>query len=42
VMATGNHFWLDIVAGIIVAIVAGAIVNRKHIRRLTSPAPAPA
>jgi membrane-associated phospholipid phosphatase len=40
VMATGNHFWLDIVAGIVVAIVAGAIVNRKHIRRVISPAPA--
>ena len=25
VMATGNHFWLDIAAGILVAIVAGAI-----------------
>jgi membrane-associated phospholipid phosphatase len=42
VMATGNHFWLDIVAGIIVAIVAGTIVNRKHIRRVVSPTPAPA
>ena len=27
-MATGNHFWLDIAAGILVAIVAGAIVYR--------------
>jgi len=26
VMATGNHFWLDIAAGIAVAIVAGAVV----------------
>ncbi len=41
VMATGNHFWLDIVAGIFVAIIAGAIVLRKQIRRAFSPAPAP-
>jgi len=41
VMATGNHFWLDIVAGIIVAIIAAAIINRKHLwRRVSSPAPA--
>lgn len=37
VMATGNHFWLDIAAGILVALVAGAIVYRaalfKHLRR---------
>lgn len=42
VIATGNHFWLDIVAGIIVAIVAAAIINQKQIRRLFSPPPAPA
>jgi membrane-associated phospholipid phosphatase len=41
VMATGNHFWLDIVAGIFVAVIAGAIVLRKNIRRFFSPAPAP-
>jgi membrane-associated phospholipid phosphatase len=40
VMATGNHFWLDIVAGIVVAMAAAAIVNRKYIRRIVSPAPA--
>jgi membrane-associated phospholipid phosphatase len=43
VMATGNHFWLDIVAGILVATVAGAVVNHKHVRRLVArvrPAPA--
>ena len=28
VMATGNHFWLDIAAGILVAGVAGAVVYR--------------
>ena len=33
-MATGNHFWLDIVAGIVVALVAAAIVNHKHVRAL--------
>jgi membrane-associated phospholipid phosphatase len=37
VMATGNHFWLDIAAGILVAAVAGAIVYRPW-RRLR-PAP---
>ena len=41
VIATGNHFWLDIVAGIVVALVAAAIINRKHLfRRTVSPAPA--
>jgi membrane-associated phospholipid phosphatase len=40
VIATGNHFWLDIVAGIVVALVAAAIVNRKYLRRTVSPAPA--
>jgi membrane-associated phospholipid phosphatase len=35
VMATGNHFWLDVVAGIAVAALAGAIVYRKAlVRRL--------
>lgn len=28
VMATGNHFWLDVAAGILVALVVGAIVYR--------------
>ena len=36
VMATGNHFWLDIVAGWIVAAVAAAIVFRAPIRRLVA------
>jgi len=43
VMATGNHFWLDIVAGILVATVAAAVVNHKHLRRFVArvrPAPA--
>src|SRR6266511_2662289 len=34
VMATGNHFWLDIVAGIVVALVALAIVHRRRLTRL--------
>jgi membrane-associated phospholipid phosphatase len=33
VMATGNHFWLDVAAGILVAAIAGAIVYRPW-RRL--------
>jgi PAP2 superfamily protein len=33
VMATGNHFWLDCMAGIVVALVAMAIVYRAAIRR---------
>jgi membrane-associated phospholipid phosphatase len=41
VMATGNHFWLDILAGILVAAAAAAIINRKYLRRILSPAPAP-
>jgi len=44
VMATGNHFWLDIVGGIMVASIAAAVVNRKHVRRFfarrAEPAPA--
>jgi PAP2 superfamily len=33
VIATGNHFWLDIAAGIAVAALGAAIVFRKDIRR---------
>jgi len=33
VMATGNHFWLDIVGGIVVAVIAGLIVYRNPLRR---------
>jgi membrane-associated phospholipid phosphatase len=34
VMATGNHFWLDIAAGIVVAGIAAAVVYRpwRHLR----------
>jgi hypothetical protein len=31
VMATGNHFWLDVVAGIAVALLALAIIHRSRI-----------
>ena len=34
VMATGNHFWLDIAAGVLVAGVAAAIVLRRRVRTL--------
>jgi hypothetical protein len=34
VMGTANHFWLDIVAGILVAGVAAAVVYRRPLRRL--------
>jgi membrane-associated phospholipid phosphatase len=32
VMATGNHFWLDIAAGVVVAGLAGAVIYRKELR----------
>lgn len=34
VMATANHFWLDIVAGIAVAAIAAAVVYRRPLRAL--------
>ena len=34
VMATGNHFWLDCVAGIAVALLAAPIVYRRRLLRL--------
>jgi membrane-associated phospholipid phosphatase len=33
VMATANHFWLDIVAGIAVAVVAALVVHRRYLAR---------
>ena len=33
VMATGNHFWLDVVAGVAVALAAAAVVYRRPLRR---------
>jgi membrane-associated phospholipid phosphatase len=38
VMATGNHFWLDVVAGVAVAAVALAVVYRRSFRRRLRPA----
>jgi PAP2 superfamily len=38
VMATANHFWLDIVAGVAVAGVAAAVVYRRQLRRLVARA----
>ena len=40
VMATGNHFWLDVVAGIVVVGIAAAIVYRPPLRRRERPAAA--
>jgi hypothetical protein len=34
VMATGNHFWLDIIAGVAVALVALTIVYRRDVFRV--------
>jgi membrane-associated phospholipid phosphatase len=36
VMATGNHFWLDIIAGVGVALVALAIVYRRDLFRVVA------
>ena len=37
VIATGNHFWLDIAAGIVVAIAAAAVLERQALRRMLRP-----
>jgi membrane-associated phospholipid phosphatase len=46
VMATGNHFWLDVLAGVLVAVIALLIVYRpgplKRLRFRRSPQPATA
>jgi membrane-associated phospholipid phosphatase len=36
VMATGNHFWLDVLAGIALAVVAGGFVYRRQLRAALS------
>jgi membrane-associated phospholipid phosphatase len=36
VMATGNHFWLDIVAGVLVALAAALVLERQTLRRLVA------
>ena len=33
VMATGNHFWLDVLAGNLVALVALGVIYRQQLRR---------
>ena len=38
VMATGNHFWLDVLGGVIVATIALLIVYRNPLRRLRASA----
>jgi membrane-associated phospholipid phosphatase len=38
VMATGNHFWLDVVAGVVVAAIALILVYRNPFRRRQSTA----
>jgi len=38
VIATGNHFWLDVVAGVAVALLALAIIHRRRIIRLARAA----
>ena len=40
VIATGNHFWLDVVAGMAVALVSLAVVYRTELRRITAQAAA--
>lgn len=37
VIATGNHFWLDVVAGIALAVAAGAFVYRRQLRAALRP-----
>ena len=39
VMSTGNHFWLDILAGIVVAGIAAVVIFRKPILRWLRPGP---
>jgi membrane-associated phospholipid phosphatase len=34
VMATGNHFWLDVLAGVCVALLAVGVVYGRPLRRL--------
>jgi len=40
VMATGNHFWLDCIAGIAVALLAMIAVYNDRIRRAFAARPA--
>ncbi len=38
VMATGNHFWLDIVAGVVVALAAALVLERRLLLRTSRTA----
>jgi PAP2 superfamily len=38
VMATANHFWLDIAAGIVVVLVAAAVIHHRTLTRALQPA----
>jgi membrane-associated phospholipid phosphatase len=40
VISTGNHFVLDVAAGMVIAIVCGAAVNRRSLSRLLARRPA--
>jgi membrane-associated phospholipid phosphatase len=40
VMATANHFWLDVVAGIAVAVLAAPFAYRQRLLRRRTPATA--
>jgi membrane-associated phospholipid phosphatase len=33
VMATGNHFWLDVLAGVVLAVAAGGFIYRRQLRQ---------
>ena len=33
VMSTGNHYWLDVLAGVAIAAVVGALIYRDFLRR---------
>jgi membrane-associated phospholipid phosphatase len=37
-MATGNHFWLDVLGGIVVASISLAVVYLQPLRRLRARA----
>jgi membrane-associated phospholipid phosphatase len=39
-MATGNHFWLDILAGIVVSALAAVVIYRRPLWRRLRPATA--
>ncbi|MFL5944426.1 MAG: phosphatase PAP2 family protein [Gaiellaceae bacterium] len=36
VMATGNHFWLDVFAGVVLATIALAVIYRRQVRALVT------